>query len=298
MNGSIQKFLLLLGLALTGMLYVPPVTAVSVGFESSEGYVVGPLSPPAGPTQAGWSGGAQAGFTNNDPGDEQVVGSEAYQGSNSWHYARGYGSPGQGTPFSPVMSDVAGPGTRMEFSIHFKAADASGDGSEQNLYLGTAAGNDRTGFNVYLENAAAGDGLHLYTYDWLGGASSKQVIATQLPRTDWHELEVVAVFDTDPLADVYEYSVNGNLVYTGNSWPNPWRLSMAFTPAYGNRIKFADGGGDTPAHDGFYYDDLEYDFTAIPEPRTAFLLLGALLGLAVVRRRSSLVAQQAGPRRF
>ena len=61
-------------------------------------------------------------FTNNDPGDEQVINTEAYSGSNSWHYARGYGSSGQGTPFSPITALEAGPGTQLDFSIAFKAA--------------------------------------------------------------------------------------------------------------------------------------------------------------------------------
>ena len=260
--------------------------AVTVGFEASEGYILAPLCPPGGPGQQGWSGGAQPGCTNNDPGDEEVVDTEAYAGTNSWHYARGYGSPGQGTPFSPVMSGVSGPGTRFEFSVHFKAASASGDGSSQNLYQGTAAGTDRTGFNLYLDNTTGTDGLTLSTYDWISGAWALQVLATEISRTQWHELEVVAVFDADPDNDVFEYSLDGTLLYTGNSWPNPWRVSMGFTPVYGNSIKFADGGGDDPTHAGFYYDNLAYDYSNIPEPGTALLLVGGLALLATKRRRA------------
>jgi len=282
-----RKWLLFLGVLSTAVWGATPAAAVSVGFEASEGYVLGPLSPPPGTTaQQGWSGGAQPGFTNNDPGDEEVTNTEAYAGSNnSWHYARGYGSPGQGTPFSPVMSGVAGPGTDFSFSIYFKAADAAGDGSEQNLYMGTAAGTDRTGFNIYLENASSGDGLHLYTYDWISGSSAKQVFATNLDRSEWHHIHVDAQFRADPADDTFEYSVDGTPLFSGNSWPNNWRLSEGYTPVYGNSIKFADGGGDTLAHDGFYYDSLSYSFASVPEPGSGLLLLAGLCGLAARRQR-------------
>lgn len=259
--------------------------AETIGFESAEGYTLAPLCPASG-GQQGWSGGAHLGCTNNDPGDDQVVDTESFTGSNSWHYARGYGSAGAGTPFSPTLDSVATPGNRFEFSIHFKAGSSSGDGSAQNIYIGTEAGNDRTGFNINLKNDFAGDGLHLFTYDYTTGFVTES-LAVNLDRSTWHEVSVVAVFDADPLNDVYEYSVNGSLVYTGNSWPNPWRVDHGHTPAYGNSIKFADAGGDIPSHNGFYYDAMSYSASPIPEPHTALLLLVGLSGLAVARRHPS-----------
>ena len=154
-----------------------------------------------------------------------MINTEAYSGSNSWHYARGYGSSGQGTPFSPITALEAGPGTQLDFSIAFKAASATGDGSAQNLYIGTTAGNDRTGFNIYLTNNSAGDGLSLHTF--ADPSFVETVFATNLSRTDWHVLTVSAVFDADPSNDVYQYSLNGNLLFTGNSWPNPCGLRTA-----------------------------------------------------------------------
>ena len=143
----------------------------------------------------------------------------------------------------------------------------------------------RDRFNIYLTNDSAGNGLSLHTYE--GPSFVEHVFATQLSRTDWHVLTVSAVFDADSANDVFEYSLHGNLLYTGNSWPNPWRVANGFTPAYGNSIKFADGGGDTLAHQGFYYDDLSYDVSVIPEPSTALLLGLGLVGLAG-RRPSSI----------
>ena len=165
-----------------------------------------------------------------------------------------------------MVSRVRAPASNSRSSSRRPAP--AGDGSAQNIYIGTAAGNDRTGFNLNLENSASGDGLHLYTIDWIGGVFSTQVFATQLSRTEWHEIGVVATFAADPLADVYEYTVDGNLLYTGNSWPNPWRLSMGFTPVYGDSIKFADGAAspDDPAHDGFYYDSSSTTSPTSPNP--------------------------------
>jgi len=270
-------------LVLIGTWGASPAFAVSFGFEAGEGYALGPLSTSqGGPTQAGWSGGSQAGFTNNDPGDEQVISTEAYSGSNSWHYARGFGSSGFGTPFSPTTALEAGPGTQLDFSIAFKAASATGDESAQNLYVGTTAGNDRTGFNIYLTNSASGDGLSLHTFADSSFAETR--FATNLSRTDWHVLSISAVFDADPANDVYQYSLNGNLLFTGNSWPNPWRIENGFQAFYGNSIKFADGGGDNSAHEGFYYDAMSYDVAAVPEPGTALLIGLGLAGLAGRRR--------------
>lgn len=256
----------------------PLASALTVGFETAEGYTLGPLSPSGSTAQASWSGGAQGGFTNNDAGDEQIVDTHAHSGLHSWHYARGYGSAGQGTPFSPTLPSVAGPGTRFDFSIHFRAADASGDDSQQSLYMGTAAGTDRTGFNVYLSNSSGGDGLHLYSYDWIGGTSVKQVFATGLDRNTWHELQVTATFAANPANDLFEYSVDGTPYYSGNSWINPWRVSMGFEVVYGNNIKLADEGGDVLAHQGFYYDDLVYSHApAVPVPSLGPVGLGALI---------------------
>ena len=148
--------------------------------------------------------------------------------------------------------------------------------------MGTADGTDRTGFNIYLANDSAGDGLHLFTYDD-PVAFTEESLAVNLDRNAWHEVSVVAVFDADPDNDVYQYSVNGSLAYTGNSWPNPWRVDQGFTPVYGNSIKFADDGSDVPSHNGFYYDAMSYD--VIPEPHTALLLLAGLGGSAAFRRR-------------
>ena len=273
---------------------------IVIGFETSEGYVAGALSDPnrsGNEVQAGWSGGAQTGFSNNDPGDEQVVATEAHTGTNSWHYARGFGSSGQGTPFSPSLDLIGGtgPGTTFTAEMWFKAASAAGDGSTQNIYMGSYNGNDRTGFNIYLTNSATGSGLSLHTFSDV--AFTEVEFAANLNRSSWHKLSISASFhSTDVDLDEYSYTVtdeagNAEGSFSGNSWPNPWRVANGFSILYGDQIKFADGGGDNLTHQGFYYDDISYSSAAtsagaVPEPSTAIVMgLLGIVGLAGNRRR-------------
>src|SRR5688572_16324347 len=107
--------------AAVGTLAVIAITAplhaansYSTGFED---FTLGAMSS-GGTTQNGWSGGAQPDFTNNDAGDEQIVNSVAHAGAQSWHYARGYNSPGQGTPYTPNLDTaVTNPGDSMTGSL-------------------------------------------------------------------------------------------------------------------------------------------------------------------------------------
>lgn len=270
---------------------------VMIGFEASEGYVLGPLSDSdTAQIQAGWSGGAQTYFTNDSTDLEQVVNTEAHSGSNSWHAARFYGSPGQGTPFSPSLGLPigTGPGTTFTAELWFKAGHATGDGSRQSIYLGSYAGNDRTGFNVNLVNDASGNGLHLHTFEWDGSSFPNTVFSSNLDRSAWHKLSISATFHaTDPTLDSYTYTVNDVDTFTGGSWPNPWRVSNSFTPVWGDTLKFADGNGDNGTDLGFYYDDISFSSAPVPEPSSLALLgLGSLglIGCGWKRKRKAKLA--------
>ncbi|OUT62654.1 MAG: hypothetical protein CBB71_01485 [Rhodopirellula sp. TMED11] len=263
----------------------------TIGFESSEGYSLGPISNTgSGDIQGGWSGGAQAFFTNDSTDNEQIVDTEAHSGSQSWHAAKFYGSPGQGTPFTPSLGlpDGTGPGITLHAELYFKAGSSAGDGSAQNIYLGTYAGDDRTGFNVYLNNNEDSDGgLTVSTYDW-NGDFVNEVIASALARDQWHKLKIVARFhETDSLQDSFTYTVNDTESFTGNSWPNPWRNDKGFTEVWGDTLKFAETSDDETDL-GFYYDDLSLSVASavVPEPGMLGIALMGILTVASRRRRS------------
>src|SRR5688572_3676591 len=128
-------------------------TTYSTGFEDFT----------VGPTQGGWSGGAVGGFVNNDTGDEQIVDTEVHTGDQSWHYARGYNSPGSGTPYTPNLSDaVDNVGDSMSGAIWFKAHTAA-DNSLLAIETGNIAGTDRAEILAYIDNIGGGLTVRSFT---------------------------------------------------------------------------------------------------------------------------------------
>jgi len=225
------------------------------------GYLIGP----SGTTpQDGWSGGAQLNLTNCDPGEEEVTTDDAHAGAQCWRYSRGYGSPGQGTPFSPSLSVTAGdPGyataDSMSTTLWFKAVDSEGDDSGMTIYHGTLDGTDRTGMNLYIENSASG--VSIGTYRWSGGTYVWEDIAT-VSSTEWHCVDAHCLFTNDYVSDVITYTIDagtaGEVSSTGNSWPHPWREAEGHAYAPSNRLKFAAYADGGPEIMGFYIDDVSY----------------------------------------
>ena len=158
--------------------------AISIGFESSEGYTTGALSPDINTAQQGWSGGspAQGGFTNNDhasptdqsvaTADEAITTAAAHSGTQSWRLSRGYNTPGQGTPFSANLPQgVVNDGDKFTTDFWFKSVNAVADDSSVAIETGTAAGTDRANYLAYIQSTAAG----LQIYSFKNGSAFDQI---------------------------------------------------------------------------------------------------------------------------
>jgi hypothetical protein len=271
----------------------PPSVIMFIGFEPSEtppstpgGYIAsrhisdGPggtpnnisqpaLPPSSSPRDYVWTGGAALYQTNSSTADEEVTNTQAYEGVQSWYIKNVYSSSGQGSPFSPKPTPQANAvteaafnniinGSTVETTFYFKTEQSSapGDGSEINIYNGSYNGDDRTGYNIYIENNAA-TGVRIYTFGFDGGFPISD-IATGLAYNTWHKIKVSVTTDTsNPLNDQFEYSVNDGPVNTTQSWVNKWRLANGFTPVYGMWLKFAGSGNTT----GFYIDNITVEAT-------------------------------------
>jgi hypothetical protein len=260
-----------------GMLTSSALAATySTGFED---FTLGPISP-GGPAQNGWSGGAQPDFTNNDAGDEQIVNTTVHTGSQSWHYARGYNSPGQGTPYTPNIGDAVDLiGDTMTGSLWFKAHTPA-DGSLLAIESGNLVGDDRAEILAYIDNVAGGITVRSFT----GAAFTGVPIASGLDNSVWHELSYSLSLNATDLA--ISISVDGATPVQFDGSLKDWRDSMSFAYSESSRLKFrarhADGD---PSFNGFFIDDVSYTIGAVPEPASFALLATASLGLVAGNRR-------------
>lgn len=254
-----------------GIVPSPPVT-----------YIIGDLN-----GQNGWDGGLVGGFpvpfTNNNAGSDVIVNTIAFGGTQSWQYGGSYGSPGAGTPFTPVVATVGAPnattygsaitpaGDQSVISFAFKAA-ASGDSSGFSVYEGSYLRNDRTGPNLYIENDTANGNavgtvsLYGYTYDCTTD-TFPQVNLAALSVAAWHTVEMTTTYPViNPSQPpsyglttyVFDRGTLGQQTATLASWPDLWRAcprqGLAYTP--GSSVKFSSFFNDWPTHQGFYIDNV------------------------------------------
>ena len=252
----------------------------STGFED---FTLGPLSS-GGSAQNGWSGGAQPDLTNNDAGDEQIVNTVAHSGAQSWHYARGYNSPGQGTAYTPNISPgVANLGDSMAGSVWFKAHTAA-DNSLLAIETGNPAGDDRAEILAYVDNIAGG----LTVRSFETGAFTGVPIASGLDASVWHELSFSLIKTATD--NVVSISVDGATPVSFLGSLKGFRDNNLFAYSESSRLKFRPrhADGDLSFH-GFYLDDISYTTTAgaVPEPGTLGLFGVALFVGAAARRRRS-----------
>jgi hypothetical protein len=246
---------------------------------SFEDFTLGPLSS-GGTAQNGWSGGAQPDLTNNDAGDEQIVNTQAHTGAQSWHYARGYNSPGQGTAFTPSLSpSVANVGDTMIGSLWFKAHTLA-DNSSFAIETGNPAGDDRAEIVAYVENLAGGLTIRSFT----GAAFDGVPIASGLDASVWHQLSFsLALTSTDNALSV---SVDGGAPVLFDGSLKDFRDANLFSYSESSRLKLRPRHADGDlSFNGFYLDDISYSITAVPEPGSFVLLATMGTGLIVARRR-------------
>lgn len=252
--------------------------AISYG-TGFEDFTLGQLSPP-GSAQGGWSGGAQPDLQNNDPGDEQIVNTVAHTGSQSWHYARGYNSPGQGTAFTPNLSSVvANVGDTMIGSLWFKAHTIA-DGSLLAIETGNVAGSDRSEILAYVDNIAGGLTIRSFTGDSFTGVP----IASGLDASVWHKLEFsLSLNATDNAISI---AIDGGAPVLFDGSFKDWRDANSFPYSESSRLKFRPRHADADlSFNGFYLDDISYSISAIPEPGSIALASLGLCAFALIWRK-------------
>ncbi len=254
-------------------------TSYSTGFED---FTVGPIDPAVGPTQGGWSGGTSPDFTNNTAGKEQIVSGVANTGSQSWHYARGYGSPGEGTAYTPNLSaTVSNIGDSMSGSLSFKTHTV-GDGSSFALETGNLAGTDRSEILAYVENTATG--LSIFSYKSGGAIQPIMTLPTSVAG-DWHQID----FDLTLTATGNEVSisVDGSSAVVFDGYLDTYRDVNNFAYSESSRLKLRPRHADSGSFNGFYFDDINYSVAAVPEPATVGVVGVAALGLLARRRKTA-----------
>jgi hypothetical protein len=283
-----------LAYAAPGVVFGDIVDTYSTGFESSQGFTVGPMSDGTS-TQGGWSGGAQSGFQNDNAGSEAITTAAANSGTQSWLLKNSYSSPGQGTPYTPNLSASLGDSGITDFtgSVSFMAAGIA-DGSSIAISTGTPDGTDRGDYIAYLVNETGGIHLYTYTYDVNNPDPNARFsavdIATGLSALDWHQLS----FDITKSGaiDILKISVDGGPSVTVNpDGLNAYRAdpSNSFGYADSSRLKiYATGisagppSTPDPGAAGFYIDDVTYSvLDAATVPEASSLIVWSLFGMTI-----------------
>jgi hypothetical protein len=264
-------------------------TSYSTGFEDPP-FTVGPMSPDIATTQGGWSGGAQGGFTNNDHAvgneDEAITTADVHSGLQSWRLSRGYGSPGQGVPYSPIVENgdgngVAADGEMLLASLWFKAVSA-GDGTVTAIETGTADGTDRGNYLARLSNEAGG--IRIYSFE-NGAAFDEVTLFSGVSATDWHSLDIKLT--KSGFVDTVSLSLDGGTPVSYNAALNEWRQTLPSPYADHSRLRIRPTSDGDLAQLGYYFDDVSYSVVnAVPEPASLVLLLSAITSGLLGRRRS------------
>jgi hypothetical protein len=255
------------------------------------GFVPGSIN-----AQDGWSGGNLGPI---DPSVDQAVvqsGGNAFAGVGAWRVSNStafgnHNGAFNGWPFSPGLSVVAGQPSsgagadQFNATFYFKSASTVADGSNIEVDLGDSAGDDRTNFLAITNKADADGGLQLRAAEPDGATGNffpTVSIATNLSRTAYHRIDVVARFFDGPANDTFQVSLDGVVLTnprTGGTTFGTfegYRNGLGTPYAETNRLFWRSGGAPSAygafadnAAQGFYFDDVNYQASKQSNPNVA-----------------------------
>jgi hypothetical protein len=234
--------------------------------------------------QDGWSGGTMPISTTVDQTVDQS-GMHAFQGIGAWRISNStvngdHNGAFQGWPFSPGLPVVAGrPSSgagadQFNATFFFKSANTVADGSNIEVDLGSSAGDDRNNFLAITNRADAAGGLQLRADEpdgTTGNFKPTQTIASNLSRTTYHRVDVVAKFFNGNDSDTFQVTLDGTVLTNPLTGGTTFGTFEGFFQANNqpyvltNRLFWRSGAKpsafgaftDTAAQ-GFYFDNVSY----------------------------------------
>ena len=240
----------------------------------------------------GWSGGtipimATVDQAVDQSGSHQRTGQGAWRISNNTTLGNHNGAFGgwvfgPGLPVSAGQPSSGAGADQFSATVWFHSASPLGDGSNIEIDLGSALGDDRNTFLALTNKADAAGGLQLRASepDGAGDFRPAVVIAQGISRDGWHRLEIVANFYDGPGNDTVQYALDGAVLANpagGTTFGTfeDWRDRNSLPYVLSNRLYFRSGAApsgygsfvDADAQ-GFYFDDLNYAVANQSAPAT------------------------------
>jgi hypothetical protein len=259
-----------LGVAALGMLlgFAGAAAADSTGpitFESTQGYVLGPIN-----GQQGWS----------DTGsyDANVVSTPLYGFGQALQIsdAKTSGSFGDQT-FSPGLTQPAGESARTHFDASFQIGTTSSS-QQVGSHLSVSPDNGSGGRMSYLRFEDQADGVHVFFDDVTDAGPAYYTPATfnesdiaTLDRATAHTIRFSIDFKPGPANDVVHIYIDGVLEATGTTWEDYYRYdneqsgSGAPVPTTSSLL-FRESGTADPgnAGGGFLVDNVALSSSMTP----------------------------------
>ncbi|WP_088252982.1 FG-GAP-like repeat-containing protein [Fimbriiglobus ruber] len=246
--------------------------------------------------QDGWTGGTAAISTNVVQTVDQS-GANAFSGTGAWLVSNstangGYNGNFVGWPFSPGLSVTAGDPSSgagadtFTATLYFKSASSAADGSNIEVDLGSAAGDDRTNFLALTNEDDANGGLQIRAAEPMTDGTTNFYptvsIATDITRATYHRLDVTANYADGTDNDTFTVSLDGKVLTNPRTGGTTFGTFEAYEAAASppasppnyeqtSRLLFRSGTApsgfdaltspgefsDTGAQ-GFYFDNVSY----------------------------------------